>query len=77
MSKDKKVHYLKKEEATLFDAGYMDFLGRSVDHDEALRYQAMKPFRDFVMTYYKPVIRREFGVHGLYERIEQTEPQTP
>jgi len=70
---------LKNDEREIiaYDTGYMDFLEKSVNKDEALRYQAMKPFRDFVMTYYKPVVRREFGIHGLYERIEQTEPQTP
>ena len=66
----KKTHYLRnnEKEIAVFDTIYMNSLERDINKDEAMRYAAMKPFRDFVMTYYKPVNRREFGTHKLYER---------
>ena len=42
------------------------FLQERVDADEAGRFAAMKPFRDFVMGRYRPV--KAFGNHMLFER---------
>ena len=36
--------------------------------DEAQRYDAMKPFRDFVMKNYK--ISGHYGIHVLLERVD-------
>lgn len=38
--------------------------------DEAERYEMMKPLRDFVMSRYKIINRREFGSHVVFERID-------
>lgn len=38
--------------------------------DEAQRYDAMKPLRNFVMTRYKIVSRPEFATHVVFERID-------
>lgn len=38
--------------------------------DEAKRYEAMKPLREFVMSRYKIVNRPEFGTHVVFERID-------
>ena len=60
-----------KQEIMTFDRWYSNELKTKIDEQEALRYQTMKPFRDFVMTYYKPINQREFGDHRLYERIAE------
>ncbi|MHC5082698.1 MAG: glycosyltransferase family 39 protein [Planctomycetota bacterium] len=60
-----------------FDKSYSKMLREKIDTDEAQRYAAMKPFRDYVMNHYRPVNKREFGNHGLYERIEKTPAPKP
>lgn len=51
------------EQLTRWDARR---LMEGADPDEALRYEAMKPFREFVMTNYK--IFRAFGQNVLFEQ---------
>jgi len=48
-----------------FEKAYAQMLGQRFDDDEALRFAAMKPFRDFVMTRYRFV--KQFGNHMLFE----------
>lgn len=48
------------------DQEYSKWLRGNVDDDEALRYEAMQPFRQFVTKNYKIV--RAFGQHVLFER---------
>ncbi len=48
-----------------YDKAWSDFLRKSFDEDEALRYEALKPFREFVMNNYRIV--RMFGQHVLFE----------
>ena len=69
---NKKPYFLRndKREITAYDTWYSNELKTKIDKQEALRYQAMKPLRDFVMTYYKPV-NQNFGDHRLYERIAE------
>ena len=47
------------------DKAYADWLGQSVDSDEAERYWAMEPFREFVMENYK--IAKVFGAHVIFQ----------
>ena len=49
-----------------YDAMYAKMLREQIEPDEALRYEAMKPFRKFVMNNYKIV--RPFGAHVLFQR---------
>ena len=49
-----------------FEKAYAQMLGQRFDDDEALRFAAMKPFRDFVMTRYR--LTKQFGYHMLFER---------
>ncbi len=49
-----------------YDALYSKDLREKIEPDEALRYEAMKPFREFVMKNYKIV--RPFGTHVLFQR---------
>lgn len=49
-----------------FENAYSKMLEQRFDNDEARRFSAMKPFRDFVMSHYRLV--RQFGNHMLYER---------
>jgi hypothetical protein len=48
-----------------YDAAYSKWLRDNIDEDEALRYKAMQPFREFVMKNYKIV--QSFGQHVLFE----------
>jgi len=48
-----------------YDAAYSKMLHEKIGPDEALRYEVMKPFREFVMKNYKIV--RPFGQHVLFE----------
>ena len=48
-----------------YDATYSKMLRDKIEPDEALRYEAMKPFREFVMNNYRIV--RMFGPHVLFE----------
>jgi len=47
------------------DEAYAEWLTKNVDSDEAERFRAMKPFREFVMKNYK--IIQVFGQHVLME----------
>jgi len=49
-----------------YDALYSKELREKIEPDEALRYEAMKPFREFVMNNYKIV--QPFGAHILFQR---------
>jgi 4-amino-4-deoxy-L-arabinose transferase-like glycosyltransferase len=56
---------LDKDVIAQYDEQWSAWLSRNFDEDEALRYQVLKPFRDFVMNNYKIV--RMFGQHVLFE----------
>lgn len=62
------------QEIAAFDAGYSKFLESQIEPDEAKRYEAMRPFRDFVMNNYRIV--KLYGNHVLFERIEAPRQQT-
>ena len=63
---------LKKESirATEPDEAYAEWLTKNVDSDEAERFRAMKPFREYVMKNYKIV--RAFSQHVLFELKNST-----
>jgi flagellar biosynthesis protein FliP len=44
---------LDKQTIDKYDAKYAQELSEKIDADEALRYEAMKPLRDFVMNNYQ------------------------
>lgn len=50
----------------LYNSARIAMLRQRFGEDEALRYQAMKPFQDFVMENYRIV--NEFGSHVLFEK---------
>jgi hypothetical protein len=56
-----------------YDKEYGDFLREKFDEDEALRYEALKPFRQFVMNNYRIV--RPFGEHILLQLKTSTKDQ--
>ena len=47
-----------------FEKVYSTFLRQKVEPAEALRFEAMKPFREYVMKNY--IIVRPFGQHILF-----------
>jgi hypothetical protein len=49
-----------------YDEAYSKLLREKIEPDEALRYESMKPFREYVMKNYKIV--RKFGELVLFER---------
>ena len=53
-------------EIEAFEKAYAAMLAQRFGEDEALRFAAMKPFRDFVMTRYR--LAKQFGSHMLFER---------
>jgi len=55
----------------LYDKIWTDSLRQRFGEDEALRYEAFKPLRDFVMTNYRVV--KTFGDHVLFELNSATE----
>ncbi len=57
---------LDKKEIARYDAEWSAWLHERFDQDEALRYEAMKPFREFVRKNYKIV--QMFGQHVLFQR---------
>ncbi len=63
------------QEITAFNAWYANQLETNINEQEAMRYEAMEPFREFVMNHYRPVVRREFGSHQLFQRVTNTRPQ--
>ena len=50
-----------------YDALYSKDLREKIEPDEALRYEAMKPFREFVMKNYK-IVRTFVNPHVLFQR---------
>jgi len=56
---------LNKDIVAQYDAQWSAWLRNNFDEDEALRYQVLKPFRDFVMNNYKIV--QMFGQHVLFQ----------
>jgi hypothetical protein len=50
-----------------YDALYTKELREKIEPDEALRYEAMKPFREFVMKNYK-IVRPFVNPHVLFQR---------
>jgi hypothetical protein len=50
-----------------YDQGYSKFLLDKIDADEAERYKAMAPFRQYVMSNYS-VVGRDFGKHVVFVR---------
>ena len=53
-----------------YNGFWQQWLIKNVDEDEALRYEAMSPFREFVMNNYK-IVQRPFGQHALFELKEK------
>jgi hypothetical protein len=53
--------------ASQYDAMYAKMLHENIEPDEALRYEAMKPFREFVMKNYK-IVRTFVNPHVLFQR---------
>ena len=50
-----------------YDVMYAKMLHEQIEPDEALRYQAMKSFREFVMKNYK-IVQQPFGANVLFQR---------
>jgi len=67
----KKTSFLpsNKDIIAAYDKAWSEMLRKRFDEDEALRYEAMKPFREFIMKNYRIV--RLFGQHVLFE-LKQT-----
>jgi hypothetical protein len=62
--KPRPLHNIPQEVAA-YDAAWKQYLAK-IDPDEALRYDVMKPFRDFVMNNYR--IAGQYGDHVVLER---------
>ncbi len=60
-----KPHFVQPNEVEAYDKAWSKFLRERFDDDEALRYEALKPFREFVMKNYRIV--NLFGEHVLFE----------
>lgn len=60
-----KPHFVRSDEIEAYDKGWGRMLRTRFDEDEALRYEAMKPLREFVMKNYR--ITQLFGEHVLFE----------
>ncbi|HUU16434.1 MAG TPA: glycosyltransferase family 39 protein [Sedimentisphaerales bacterium] len=56
-----------QEIVSQYDAMYAKMLREKIESDEALRYEAMKPFREFVMKNYK-IVRTFVNPHVLFQR---------
>jgi len=57
-----------KKSISKYDAMYKKMLQERINPDEALRYEAMKPFREFIMKNYSIVYT--FGQHVLFKLKE-------
>jgi len=55
-----------REAIEIYNKQYTELLMQSIDSDEALRFEAMEPLRNFVMTNYR--ITKSFGRNLLFER---------
>jgi len=60
-------------EIAAYDGAWSKYLETRIEPDEAKRYEAMKPLRDFVMNNYRIV--GQYGQHVLFEHIETPGPQ--
>ena len=56
---------LNKNDIANYDKNWSQYLRTQFDEEEAARYQALKPFRDFIMKNYK--IEKMFGQHVLFK----------
>ena len=65
-AKEARFLSLDKKEIARYDAEWSAWLRDRFDQDEALRYEAMQPFREYVMKNYQIV--RMFGQHVLLQR---------
>ena len=65
---NEKPRFLKNDpqEVAAFDTAWSKLLEGRIEPDEAERYEAMKPFREFVMNNYRIV--RQYGNHILFEK---------
>jgi hypothetical protein len=65
---NKKARSLRNipQEIAAYDGAWAKMLETRIEPDEAKRYEAMKPFRDFVMQNYRIV--KHYGPHVLFER---------
>ncbi len=63
----KKAGFLPANKVVIdaYEKAWSDYLRKTFDEEEALRFEMLKPFRDFVMKNYKIV--RMFGPHVLFE----------
>jgi hypothetical protein len=68
MFSNEKPRFLKNipQEVAAFDTAWSNFLESQIEPDEAKRYEALKPFRDFVMNNYQIV--GQYGNHILFEK---------
>ncbi|MHC5117396.1 MAG: hypothetical protein ACYSQY_10085, partial [Planctomycetota bacterium] len=75
MSGNEQSRFLKNipQEVAAFDTAWSNILESQIEPDEAKRYEAMKPFRDFVMNHYRIV--RQYGNHILFEYLETPQKQ--
>jgi hypothetical protein len=70
-----KPHFVRSDEIEAYDKGWGQMLRTRFDEDEALRYEAMKPLREFVMKNYR--ITQLFGEHVLFELKTPTPDKEP
>jgi hypothetical protein len=72
-----KTHFLPLDKNVIeaYDKTWSEMLRTRFDEDEALRYEAMKPLREFVMKNYK--IIQLFGEHVLFELKTPTTSKEP
>lgn len=64
-AKETRLLAMDKEEIARYDAEWSKMLREHFDEDEALRYEVLQPFREFVMKNYRIV--GPFGQHILFE----------
>jgi hypothetical protein len=55
----------KPEYVSQYENAYSQVLSQKIGEEEARRFEAMKPFRDFVMNNYK--VANKYGEHVLFE----------
>lgn len=63
------------QEIAAYDKIWTSYLETKIEPEEARRYEAMKPFREFVMNNYRFV--GQYGDHMLFEYIESPQKQIP
>ena len=64
-----KAQFLPPDEKVIaaYDEAWSKMLRERIEPDEALRYEAMKPFREFIMKNYK-IVRTFVNPHVLFQR---------